>query len=99
MPNRDYEAIRSKAKALKLAKRNAFMESEVSYIRDNKQITHKVYLPYTAAEDALIIKYFPTYGINYCIDKLKEGLGVIRTYNSVKDRANKVLKLHRSKKA
>ena len=99
LPNRDYEAIRSKAKILKLAKRNAFMESEVSYIRDNKQITHKVYLPYTVEEDALIIKYFSTYGTNYCIDKLKDELNSTRTYNSVKDRANKVLKLRRNKKA
>ena len=98
LPNRAYESIRSKAKLLKLAKRNSFMESEVSYIRDNKKITHKVYLPYTKAEDNLIIECFPEYGVEYCRTLLREKLGVERTYNSVKDRANKVLKLRRNKK-
>ena len=73
------------------------MESEVSYIRDNRQITHKVYLPYTEAEDKLIIENFPAYGVQYCVDLLAKELMSIRTYNSVKDRANKVLKLHRKK--
>lgn len=83
---------------LKLARRNSFMESEVSYIRDNKQITYKVYLPYTSEEDNLIIRYFPTYGVKYCMEMLEKELGSIRTYNSIKDRANKILKLHRTKK-
>lgn len=74
------------------------MESEVSYVRDNKQITYKVYLPYTSEEDNLIIRYFPIYGVKYCMEMLEKELGSIRTYNSIKDRANKILKLHRIKK-
>lgn len=70
------------------------MESKVSYIRDNRQIIHKVYLPYTSEEDAVIKKYFPTHDVTYCVNKLREELNSERTYNSVKDRANKVLKLH-----
>jgi len=71
------------------------MESLVTYDRDGKHIEHEVYMPYTAEEDALLCKYYPEYGVDYCLTKLKTELNSIRTYNSVRSRVSKALKLKR----